>query len=263
MNRENMLNHLAHTLPHWPTEYTDMTEPGHGWAWYDEEPDCTLVLCKGEEEIREADYAARRAELIKKPSWDDAPEWAEWLAQDYDGDWWWYECPIEVDDLDEEEWVEEHGVDGRLVRATSGAHPNGHDWRETLEQRPQTKSDIKKCKHCDVTFQRPDSVPIPDDRCTRCDEEISAMGWDDYPEVTRAVEEVEKQPRYQDHGGEDWIDEFARTATPEEFRGAMRFTVGKYNRRIGKKDAELSEVRKMRDYCQRWEAYLLAQGGEK
>ena len=67
-----------------------------------------------------------------------------------------------------------------------------------------------------------------------------------------------KQPRYQDTQGEDWIDEFARTATMDEFRGAMRFIVGKYNRRIGKKDDDLSEVRKMRDYCERWEQYLLA-----
>lgn len=29
-----------------------------------------------------------------------------------------------------------------------------------------------------------------------------------------------------------------------------------------RKDAELSEVRKMRDYCQRWEAYLERMEGE-
>ncbi|MGE4534677.1 DUF3310 domain-containing protein [Halomonas sp.] len=68
--------------------------------------------------------------------------------------------------------------------------------------------------------------------------------------------QLPKQVRYRDSEGEDWIDEFARTSTPEEFRGAMRFTVGKYIRRVGRKDAELSEVRKMRDYCQRWEQYL-------
>src|SRR5690554_1775456 len=72
------------------------------------------------------------------------------------------------------------------------------------------------------------------------------------------MEANRKQPRYQDETGDDWIDECARTFTPEEFRGAMRFTVGKYLRRVGKKDAELQEVRKMRDYCQRWEAYLVA-----
>ncbi|RUR26824.1 DUF3310 domain-containing protein [Vreelandella andesensis] len=74
---------------------------------------------------------------------------------------------------------------------------------------------------------------------------------------------LEKQPRYQDAKGEDWIDEFARTATADEFRGAMRFTIGKYNRRAGKKDALISEIRKMRDYCQRWEDYELALRGDQ
>lgn len=64
-----------------------------------------------------------------------------------------------------------------------------------------------------------------------------------------------KQKRYRDHNGSDWIDEFARTATPEEFRGAMRFTIGKYLRRAGKKDELIKEIRKMRDYCDRWLEY--------
>ena len=25
-----------------------------------------------------------------KPSWEDAPEWANWLAQDHNGHWYWY-----------------------------------------------------------------------------------------------------------------------------------------------------------------------------
>jgi len=61
-----------------------------------------------------------------------------------------------------------------------------------------------------------------------------------------------KQPRYQDTAGEDWIDEAARTFTPEEFRGAMRFSIGKYNRRMGKKDNLISEIEKIRDYATRW-----------
>lgn len=27
-----------------------------------------------------------------KPDWKDAPEWANYLAQDECGAWWWYEC---------------------------------------------------------------------------------------------------------------------------------------------------------------------------
>jgi hypothetical protein len=33
----------------------------------------------------------RRAELQGKPSWADAPEWAEWLGQVESGMWEWYE----------------------------------------------------------------------------------------------------------------------------------------------------------------------------
>jgi len=73
--------------------------------------------------------------------------------------------------------------------------------------------------------------------------------------LSQALRETNKQARYQDAKGDDWIDEFARTATAEEFRGAMRFTLGKYNRRAGKKDELISEIRKMRDYCDRWLAY--------
>ncbi len=64
-----------------------------------------------------------------------------------------------------------------------------------------------------------------------------------------------KQERYKDGNGDDWIDEFARTATPEEFRGAMKFTIGKYIRRCGKKDDIKKEVYKIADYGQRWLFY--------
>jgi hypothetical protein len=62
----------------------------------------------------------------------------------------------------------------------------------------------------------------------------------------------QKQERYQDSKGEDLIDQAARTYSPEEFRGAMRFNIDKYNRRMGKKDDLVKEIEKMRDYCQRW-----------
>ena len=40
--------------------------------------------------IKESEWLARRAELQNKPSWEYAPEWAEWMAQDGDGEWYWY-----------------------------------------------------------------------------------------------------------------------------------------------------------------------------
>ena len=35
----------------------------------------------------------------------------------------------------------------------------------------------------------------------------------------------------------------------------MKFTIGKYNKRIGKKDAVIDEIKKMKDYCNRWQQY--------
>ena len=34
-----------------------------------------------------------------KPDWKDAPEWAEHLARDSDGEWRWFEFEPEPDDL--------------------------------------------------------------------------------------------------------------------------------------------------------------------
>lgn len=91
-----------------------------------------------------------------------------------------------------------------------------------------------------------------------CDDFHNAPHTQDARRLDEQLARDMKQPRYQDAKGDDWIDEFARTATAEEFHGAMRFTIGKYNRRMGKKDDMLKEVRKMKDYCARWEQYILA-----
>jgi hypothetical protein len=72
-----------------------------------------------------------------KPSWSDAPEWAQWLAQDEDGGWCWYEGkPKEA----ERGWRVINFVDLRPSRTSIvlgdldyNANP---DWRNTLEKRP-------------------------------------------------------------------------------------------------------------------------------
>lgn len=61
-----------------------------------------------------------------KPSWSDAPSWAMWLAQNEDGQWWWYESEPQVS-LD----MGYHYVDdGRSIEATYA-----DDWDDTLESR--------------------------------------------------------------------------------------------------------------------------------
>ena len=59
---------------------------------------------------------------------------------------------------------------------------------------------------------------------------VAIMLWDLAKKSETSAQATDKQKRYQDTAGEDWIDEAARTFTPEEFRGAMRFSIGKYNR---------------------------------
>lgn len=108
------------------------------------------------------DWLQRRTELINKPSWQDAPEWAEWLAQDSDGRWTWFEAEIEAVEEDDE-WLEKEGHDGRIDFAVLGKAPNGHDWRETLEQRAVAETK-HNCPRCGGSYWEPYH-----DRCP-CDE---------------------------------------------------------------------------------------------
>ena len=64
-----------------------------------------------------------------------------------------------------------------------------------------------------------------------------------------------KQERYKDELGNDHIDDCAETYTTEAFRGAMTFTIDKYRKRLGKKDAMSLELHKIADYYQRWSEY--------
>ena len=69
-----------------------------------------------------------------KPNWVDAPEWAQWLAQDEDGWWWWFES---------EPKLRSGGGFGcwwswdRML-PVSGKEEPGPNWRSTLEARPCT-----------------------------------------------------------------------------------------------------------------------------
>jgi hypothetical protein len=63
-----------------------------------------------------------------KPNWNDAPDWANWLAQDECGEWYWYEqCPTNGSF----EWI---SAEESELAADGPETPN---WRVTLEQRPR------------------------------------------------------------------------------------------------------------------------------
>lgn len=61
-----------------------------------------------------------------KPDWKDAPEWANWMAMDEDGEWFWYEHrPITWGDG---VWIKVEG-EKRFIYSTP--------WIDTLQERPE------------------------------------------------------------------------------------------------------------------------------
>ena len=72
-----------------------------------------------------------------KPEWKDAPEWANYLAMDSDGEWFWYESPP--------------GIGLKCWRVSEGACSNAgteQHWRETKEARPALLQVSRNEKPC-------------------------------------------------------------------------------------------------------------------
>lgn len=69
---------------------------------------------------------------MSKPKWEDAPEWAEWLAQDRSGVWtWFFGTPYPYALL----WrPSSEGQGFKYKRAGEGVM--NLEWKETLERRP-------------------------------------------------------------------------------------------------------------------------------
>ena len=69
-------------------------------------------------------------DFTNKPDWSDAPEWAQWLAQDGGGSWWWYAIkPSESAGG----WMEN---DHACAKHWPGFYIPNPTWYDTLEQRP-------------------------------------------------------------------------------------------------------------------------------
>ena len=66
-----------------------------------------------------------------KPSWKTAPEWAQYLAQDGDGTWYWYEHRPSLSSDLTRVWARKDAT-SRQYRAPEDTKA----WRETLERRP-------------------------------------------------------------------------------------------------------------------------------
>lgn len=88
-----------------------------------------LTHSNGEEVFRTHPHDEIKVDFSNKPSWEDAPEWAQWLAQDKSGCWFWHESkPMAAKDR---QWDSAETFGG-----FNKGIPNPN-WRDTLEQRPQ------------------------------------------------------------------------------------------------------------------------------
>jgi hypothetical protein len=68
------------------------------------------------------------------PHWIDAPDWAQWLAQDEDGEWNWFQDKPQV--MGRGEWMTLTGGNFEWARTT----PCQRKWQKTLQAKPVTFS---------------------------------------------------------------------------------------------------------------------------
>lgn len=62
--------------------------------------------------------------------WNDAPAWARWLAQDYNGRWYFFsDKPV----MGVNEWM---SLPGSMAREAGNGHINPN-WRYMLEEKPK------------------------------------------------------------------------------------------------------------------------------
>ena len=81
------------------------------------------------------EFNAAADRMRGKPDWKDAPVWAQWLAQDSYGDWYWYPRQENAPTQSIVGFVNKSAH--RLKNACGGKVIG--DWRNTLEKRPELK----------------------------------------------------------------------------------------------------------------------------
>jgi hypothetical protein len=68
-----------------------------------------------------------------KPDWNDAPDWAQWLAMDKDGTWWWFEREPGKGGVSWGGWGQ---LDSCRCVEAFGHQIHGKLWSQSLERRP-------------------------------------------------------------------------------------------------------------------------------
>lgn len=100
-----------------------------------------IVHFEGVVYFRKDQWASRRAELQNKPSWEDAPEWAQWVAQHESGYWGWGSGVANATDLTWAADAPGPQFVGKMQWSGCAGEVLG-DWRDTLERRPDPEPEF-------------------------------------------------------------------------------------------------------------------------
>lgn len=98
--------------------------------WNHEKDEAWILAGQGQFKITREEFNAAADRMRGKPDWKGAPDWAQWLAQDGNGGWWFY---AEHVDHDENCFICPSGCFNRKA----GFGKVFGDWRNTLEKRPE------------------------------------------------------------------------------------------------------------------------------
>ena len=128
--REEMsdLDWLARNVHVWRegANYVCVNHTDGGYVFHEHNRNCAIWFTKDQ-------WLSRRAELQNKPSWNDAPEWAEFLSQSISGVWHYHEFKPDNGTRGY------FSVKGKYMNQCSGEVLG--DWRDTLEKRPADLSE--------------------------------------------------------------------------------------------------------------------------
>lgn len=271
MNTDELLTKLANEFRYWPVLHSakeqlpNLPEP---WRW-----EVVNVATLGQQLIARKDdccigrihWEKRREELINEPDDADAPEWAEWVAQDEDGEWCWYvEKP--------HTYVNGWSAISRKARASFGKAPAGHDWRKTLRRISREERPVKRQAADGVNTEtvNPDgsvtstmvnppqrhvydrakgkataAMPPIESRVR-----VSPRKFTPFPteDVASEHDPVNHPSHYMLFPGIESIDIIQRSLTPEQFAGFCMGNALKYRLRAGEKGDAVEDLGKANWY---------------
>lgn len=176
-------------------------------------------------------WLSRRLELQNKPSWKDAPEWANFLSQGFSGAWFWHEFKPEIGDC------AYFSVKGKYTIHIAGEVLG--DWRDTLEKRPSEREHSSRLS--------PDSVDKIESVMQRNEGGFSTFVSVEDAATSKQHDPV-NSPSHYASGGIECIEAIKASMSHEAFLGYLKGNVQKYTWRYEKKVNPAEDLKKARWY---------------